>query len=105
MSSFVVIYFLVNTVSVCYTDQCDCEIEYDFAFCYHLTACPPEYVNTVQVECQIRSIQRVSYIPQLMIHGECRDIVNFINLCRYKIQEPYLLKAVSLRASANPDVG
>lgn len=68
------------------TPPCDCHYDVGITFCFHVRACP-EFVSAAQVECAINeiSIKPNTSLDQVLIHGDCQNISEYIRLCVYEI--------------------
>ena len=65
---------------------CKCDIKFGVAVCPHVRVCP-EFVKVIRVECQINEIITKTQLDQVLIHGKCQIITDYIDICRYKIKE------------------
>lgn len=68
------------------TPPCDYHYDAKIAFCFHVRACP-EFVSVAQVKCAINenSIKPNTSLDQVLIHGDCQNISEYIRLCVYEI--------------------
>lgn len=68
------------------TPPCDCHYDVGMAFCFHVRACP-EFVSIARVECAINeiSLKPNTSLDQVLIHGDCQNISEYMRLCMYEI--------------------
>lgn len=68
------------------TPPCDCHYDVRIAFFFLVRACP-EFVSVARVECAINeiSIKPNTSLDQVLIHGDCQNISEYIRLCVYEI--------------------
>lgn len=69
------------------TPPCECQNVLGMAKCFYIMACPE--FEVARVECQIRDIllKPRTELDQMLIHGQCRNLTQYMRLCIHKIKE------------------